>query len=113
MAGFDGKDLAKSTAAGWRNLSNTSDFGWLAAPVMCTGSNIPGVPPGMEASIPLTTLYPLGIAKTGVTLKWLVVVGNKDGSAVSNQFLPMQLSQPDGKTATTWGSIQVFPAAAP
>ncbi len=113
MAGFDGKDLAKSTAAGWRNLSNTGDFGWIGAPIVCAANSIPAVPPGMEAAIPLATLYPLGIPKTGVTLKWLVVIGNKDGTAVSNQFLPMQLGQPDAKTATTWGSIQVFPAAAP
>jgi hypothetical protein len=104
MASFDGVDLAQSTGAGWRNLSNASDFSWLNGAIKTTATQL-------EATIPLATLYPAGIPATGMTLKYAVVLVNKDGSAVSNQFLPGQDGAPDATTLVNWGTFHVYPVA--
>jgi len=103
MGSFDGGNLGGSTAAGWRNLSNVGDFAWLPAVVVGDAAKT-----GWEAAIALDTLYPNGIPATGITLRWLAVVVNKDGTAVSNQLLPVQVGAPDAKTATTFGQLKIF-----
>ncbi len=104
MASFDGVDVATSTAAGWRNLANVLDFAWLNGPVKAAVDK-----DQFEASIPLATIYPNGVPAAGVKLKYVIVLGNKDGSAVSNQFLPAQEGAPDATTLVTWGNLTVYP----
>lgn len=84
LASFDGLDLAKSTAAGWRAFADTGNFAWLLGAI----AGKPGT--GLEATIPLKTLYPNGIPGSGAAMRVVVVLGNKDGAALSNQFLPEQ-----------------------
>lgn len=84
LASFGGVDLGQSTAAGWRGFADVANFAWLAGPI----AGKPGS--GFEASIPLKTLYPNGIPAGGAKLRLLVTLGNKDGAASSNQYLPEQ-----------------------
>ena len=107
MGTFEGTDLAKSTAAGWRSLANINDFGWLLGTIK-TAPATATLGATLEASMPLATLYPNGIPTAGVALRWVAVVVNKDGLSVSNQFLPMQTAPPDAKTAVSFGKLQVF-----
>lgn len=104
MVGFEGVDLIKSTAAGWRNLAVAGDFGWLPAAVKTSAGAV-------ETAIPLATLYPNGVPAVGVTLKYVILIGNANGSAVSNQFLPGQDAPPDATTISTWGTLRVHPVA--
>ncbi len=84
LASFGGTDLGQSTAAGWRGFGDPGNFAWLAGPIAAK----PGS--GFEASISLKTLYPNGIPAGGAKLRLLVTLGNKDGAASSNQYLPEQ-----------------------
>jgi hypothetical protein len=104
MGGFEGVDLIKSTAAGWRNLAVAGDFGWLPAAVKTSAGAV-------ETAIPLATLYPNGVPAAGVTLKYVIALGNANGAAVSNQFLPSQDAPPDATTVSTWGTLRVYPVA--
>jgi hypothetical protein len=97
LASFDGLDLAKSTLAGWRSFADTANFAWLLGAI----AGKPGT--GFEATIPLKTLYPNGIPVTGAAMRVLVVLGNKDGAAISNQFLPEQ------GASTVSAGLSVFP----
>ncbi|MSQ82343.1 MAG: hypothetical protein EXR77_05400 [Myxococcales bacterium] len=101
MGSFEGTDLAKSTAAGWRGLQKINNFAWLQG-------TIKGGSSGLEASIPLTTLYPQGIAINGAELRIVVVLSNANGAALSNQFLPEQKAPSDAVTVTTTVAIKVF-----
>ncbi|MBM4343431.1 MAG: IPT/TIG domain-containing protein [Deltaproteobacteria bacterium] len=100
MASFDGADLSKSTAAGWRGLQKPSDFAWLAGTVKAGAGAV-------EASIALKTLYPQGVPAGGAELRVVVVLGNANGAAISNQFLPEQVGQPDAVTWTKTLAIKV------
>ncbi len=104
MASFGGGDLAGSTNAGWRGMSNLADLPWLQGIVQASSSNA-----AVEASISLALLYPNGIPASGAPLKIACVLGNGDGSAASNQILPPQLSQPTATTIATWRSVHVYP----
>lgn len=97
LASFDGLDLGKSTLAGWRGFADTGNFAWLLGAI----AGKPGA--GLEATIPLKVLYPNGIPAAGAAVRVLVVLGNKDGAAISNQFLPEQ-----GASTVTAG-LSVFP----
>jgi len=103
MGSFTSGKLAESTAAGWRNLKKVGDFGWETAPVHAkTGK-------GLEASIPLKTLFPAGIPKAGTTLGFVVAVVNAAGSAVpDNAKVPEQGS---GKATVidTVVTLRIFP----
>jgi hypothetical protein len=105
MASFAGGDAGQSKQAGWRALQKIDDFAWLTAPVVVGADK-----KSLEAAIPLTTLYPNGIPATGHTLQWLAVIVNADGSAVSNQFLPVQESQPKPTVATKYGKLRIYQA---
>lgn len=100
MGSFEGTDLGKSTAAGWRGLQKVNDFAWLAGTVKAGSGAI-------EASIPLKTLYPMGLPSSGAELRVVVVLGNANGAAISNQFVPSQPSQPDALTWTQTVAVKV------
>lgn len=105
MASYQaGDDLAKSTGAGWRGLQPADNFPWLQGTVKASQADS-----GVEAAIPLQVLFPTGVPAQGATILWVVVLVNKDGSAVSNQWLPGQIGQADAKQAVTWGKLTVFP----
>lgn len=84
MASFAGADLGQSTSAGWRSFADVSNFSWLAGVIAAKAGK------GFEASIPLKVLYPNGIPASGAKLRVFVTLGNKDGAASSNQYLPEQ-----------------------
>jgi hypothetical protein len=107
MAGFGGGDLGQSLAAGWRALWPLDDFGWLSGTVQGTA----GV--GLEASVPLQTLYPKGLPPGGVKLRIAVALGNDNGAAISNQFLPQQAGASKATQLTTWATVPVFAVGAP
>ena len=87
QASFTSGKTAESVSAGWRKLKPIDNFFWETAPVHAK----PGV--GLEASIPLKTLFPAGVPKTGTTLGFVVAIVNKDGSqAPLNAKLPEQTS---------------------
>ncbi len=100
MGSFEGADLSKSTAAGWRGLQKPNDFAWLAGTVK-TGAG------AIEASVAIKSLYPQGIPAGGAELRIVVVLGNAIGSAVSNQFVPEQTGQPDALTWTQTLAVKV------
>lgn len=102
MAGFDGGDAGQSTGAGWRGLGNLEDFSWLAFPVKAHFAN-----KVIEASIPIATLFPNGVPAGGADLQFFAALVSKDGNSNSNQFLPTQISPPDGKTVTTLATLRV------
>lgn len=78
---------ADSAKAGWRGLAKPADLSWLGGKVVAkTGS-------GVEASIPLKTLFPNGVPATGATVAFFVKVVNADGSvAPKNGAVPDQSS---------------------
>ncbi len=82
MQSFSGADLALSTNAGWRSLANAGDLGWLVGDINATAAV------GLEAIIPLKTLYPNGIPAAGAVLKLAVALGNGSGAVFSNAYLP-------------------------
>ncbi len=75
MVSFTSGVAGDSASAGWRNLSNTSDFAWLTAPVYAQAGK------ALEASIPLATLFPNGIPAKGTRVALFAVVTNKSGDA--------------------------------
>lgn len=107
LQSYPGGDLALSTVAGWRGLDNASNFAWLEGKVI--GSTADS---GLEASLPLSALYPGGVPKTGVTLAFVVVLLNKDGTVVSNQAVPFQVGAADEKSITAVSKLRIFPAPA-
>jgi len=74
-------DGALSGDAGWRWLGNASDLGWFEGAV-ATGT-------GVEATIPMRTILPGGVPRSGATLAIFARLGNRDGEALSNQTLPL------------------------
>ncbi len=103
MAGFTGTNLALSTDAGWRGLSNVNDFAWTV------GTVAPAVDKqSLEFSILLTQLFPKGLPAGGATVKYVAVIVNKDGSSISNQFLPPQQAA-NATTVDTWGTLHIYP----
>ena len=115
MQSFGGGDLALSTGAGLRGLDTPTNFAWLDAKI---SANAAADMPGIEASLPLSTLYPNGVPKTGATLAYVVVLLNKDGTVISNQVMPFQAGAPakdpitGDSTLTTFAKLRVFPAPA-
>ena len=109
MQSYPGGDLSLSTGAGWRNLDTPTNFSWLDGPVIASTDA-----PGIEASLPLSVLYPGGVPSKGATLAFVVVLMSKDGSVISNQAVPFQAGAADEKTLTSFSKLRVFgPAAAP
>ncbi len=102
MQSFTGLDLSKSTGAGWRSLANAGDLGWLVGDVAATA----GV--GLEAVIPLKTLYPNGIPAGGAQLRIQVALGNASGGVFSNAYLP----EHKGATANQLGEFASIPVFA-
>ncbi|MBI5607347.1 MAG: IPT/TIG domain-containing protein [Deltaproteobacteria bacterium] len=99
MQSFSDPDLGKSTGAGWRSLANAADLGWLAGEVKATA----GV--GLEAAMPLKTLYPNGIPAGGAVLRIQVALGNGNGGFFSNAYLP----EHKGSTAGQLGEFASVP----
>lgn len=105
MASFAGGDLGGSKAAGWRNLSNPNDFGWLQGAIHANKQD-----GAVEATIALTQLFPSGVPTSGALIKVACALGNGSGSAVSNQFLPAQGSGTTGVLGAWW-SVHVYPVS--
>lgn len=104
MGSFAGGDLGGSTSAGWRGLSNLSDLAWLQGVVLTSGKSV-------EASIALSVLYPGGIPDGGSLLKIACGISNKDGSAVSNQSLPPQVSASSPGSLASWWNVRIYPVS--
>jgi len=78
---IEGADLGESNGAGWRGLADTSDFAWLQGTVVTSGT-------GVEAAIPLTTIFDGRNPTTSATMALAIRLVNTDGLYTSNQTLP-------------------------
>ena len=105
MSTFAGGDLAGSAAAGWRALGKPSDLAWLQGVVQANPTD-----GAVEATIALAQLFPAGIPDDGVLVKIACALGNQDGSALSNQYLPSQGTSTPG-VITNWWNVHVYPVA--
>lgn len=104
MKSFFAKNLADSKEAGWRGLSNPADFAWLLGEVVAQDKA------GVEASIPIATLFPKGVPAQGVTVAFFAAVINKDGSQVAPGGIAPNMSGADlGAKATQVSTFQIFP----
>lgn len=72
---------AMSGDAGFRLLFNVDDLGWYPG-VVATG-------PAVEASVPMATVLPGGVPRSGATLAIFARLVNRDGEFLSNQTLPL------------------------
>jgi len=84
-----------SSNAGWRELSPLDNMAWqLDGGVVASAAS-----EGVEAWIPLSTLLgtPSG---SSVTLGLIVRIGNNDGTALSNQSLPLGVSGTNNEEST-------------
>ena len=83
--------------AGWRALDNPVEFPWIQGSVVTqSGGN------GVEAAIPLSTLFDAGIPPQGAAVAVTVRIVNADGQQTSNQSLPEQTPTGNG-----WNVSQV------
>ena len=99
MLSFTSGVAGDSASVGWRNLSNTSDFGWLTAPVYAQAGK------ALEASIPLATVFPNGIPAKGTRVALYAVIMNKSGEAApEGGVTPGQ----DGGTAFAVSTVAWF-----
>ena len=104
MKSFLGKTLADSKEAGWRGMKDVANFDWLLGEVLSQ----PGS--GVEASIPLATLFPNGVPAAGTQVAFFAAVVNKDGSLVAPGAISPNLTDVDyGKTAKEFGIFYMFP----
>jgi hypothetical protein len=84
MATFKaGGNLGDSKFVGWRGLSPADNFPWLDASVVCGET-------GVEAAIPLASVFPGGLGPNGKQAAIFVKLGNQYGGfdGLSNQTLP-------------------------
>ncbi len=94
---------ADSAGAGWRSLANVSDLGWLGGKLVAQSGK------GVEASLPLSVLFPKGVPATGATVALFVKIVNGDGSvAPKDGALPDQKAS-DATTIDSVATVRVYP----
>jgi len=104
MKSFDGKVLGESKDAGWRDMKNVSDFSWLSGQVVAKA----GI--GVEASIPLKTVFPQGVPKAGTKVAFFAAVVTKDGGKVAPGGITPNKTSDDYKgVAKELATFYVFP----
>jgi hypothetical protein len=75
--------LGDSLHAGWRSFADPANLAWLCGRVV--GNPEDGV---LEASIPLSALYPQGVPTVGADVGLVVRIVSGEGNYLSNQSLP-------------------------
>lgn len=87
MASYDDADCDPlGAAAGWRQvggLTNPADLAWLCGQVVANAAD--GF---VEASVPLSVLYPDGLPAGGADVGLVVRIVSAEGNYLSNQSLP-------------------------
>ncbi len=101
MASYqEGGNLGDSKFSGWRELGPPYNLSWIQGTVACSDK-------GIEAAIPLGTLYPAGVpadgTQAGVFVRLTDRYGDKPG--ISNQALPEFF---DPATPAKVGAVAVF-----
>jgi hypothetical protein len=92
---------AMDASAGWRDLSKGDDFGWDTGSVVTkTGGN------GVEASIPLATVFGGPIPSSGTRVAIVVALVGGSGDYAANQCLP---GLADGGSVSAIGEVATFP----
>lgn len=104
MKSFLGKTLADSKEAGWRGMKDPANFDWLLGEVLVQAGS------GVEASIPLATLFPNGVPEKGTQIAFFAAVVNKDGSMVAPGAITPNLTDDDyGNVAKEFSVFNMFP----
>ncbi|MCB9739437.1 MAG: IPT/TIG domain-containing protein [Deltaproteobacteria bacterium] len=100
LQSFSSGNPAESTGAGWRDLKNVNDFAWLGATVFALANK------GLEAEIPLATLFPNGVPAKGTRVALFAVVTNNDGSVAPDSGVTPPQDNP--ATALTINKVAWF-----
>ncbi|MCO4763273.1 MAG: IPT/TIG domain-containing protein [Myxococcales bacterium] len=103
MKSFLSGKPAESTSAGWRSLSKPGDLSWLGGQVIAQAGK------GIEASLPLKTLFPKGIPAKGATVALFVKVVNATGSVAPKGAIVPKQTATDAVTVDTVVKIRVYP----
>ncbi|NOZ02089.1 MAG: hypothetical protein GXP54_09400 [Deltaproteobacteria bacterium] len=105
----EGSDLGSAgQGSGWRDIGDPGDFAWIQGSVVTkTGGN------GIEAAIPIATVFPDGIPAQGSNVALVVRLVNADGQYTSNQTLPQDHDAANPWTMTKVAVFAVLPANQP
>ena len=104
MKSFFGKTLADSKEAGWRGMKNPANFDWVLGQVVAQSGS------GVEASIPLATLFPNGVPAKGTEVAFFAAVVNKTGGQVApGAISPNTTNVSYGEQVKQLASFHVFP----